>query len=90
MVEAVQQNANLQFLHRHCLLSPIFSKNSIAHFLSIVNKKPAVQPRKSPAALPGFSFQLLVNTRNVLQDLFQCDAFRGSAAAVGITCRIRT
>ena len=38
MVEAMQQNANLQFLHRHCLLSPIFSKNSIAHFLSIVNK----------------------------------------------------
>lgn len=54
MVEAVQQNANLQFLHRHCLLSPIFSKNSIAHFLSIVNKNPAVQPRKSPAVLPAF------------------------------------
>jgi len=87
MVEAVQQNANLQFLHRHCLLSPIFSKNSIAHFLSIVNKKPAVQPRKSPAVLPVFSFQFLVNARNMLQDLFQRAAFRGNAAAVGITCR---
>ena len=30
MVEAVQQNANLQFLHRHCLLSPTFSRNSIS------------------------------------------------------------
>lgn len=87
MVEAVQQNANLQFLHHHCLLSPIFSRNSISHFLSIVNKNPAVQIRKSPAVLPGFSFQFLVNTRNVLQYLFQCAAFRNSAAAVGITCR---
>ena len=33
MVEAVQQNANLQFLHRHCLPSPTFSRNSTAHFL---------------------------------------------------------
>lgn len=87
VLEAVQQNANLQFLHRHCSLSPIFSRNSISHFLSIVNKNPAVQIRKSPAVLPGFSFQFLVNTRNVLQDLFQCAAFRNSAAAVGITCR---
>ena len=38
MVEAMQQNANLQFLRHHCLLSPIFSRNSISHFLSIVNK----------------------------------------------------
>lgn len=38
-VEAVQQNANLQSLHRHCLLSPIFSRNSISHFLAIVNNK---------------------------------------------------
>ena len=38
LVEAMQQNANLQFLHHHCLLSPIFSRNSISHFLSIVNK----------------------------------------------------
>ena len=34
-----------------------------------------------------FSFQFLVNTRNMLQDLFQRAAFRGNAAAVGITCR---
>ncbi len=33
MVEAMQQNANLQFLHRHCLPSPTFSRNSTAHFL---------------------------------------------------------
>lgn len=39
LVEAVQQNANLQSLHRHCLLSPIFSRNSISHFLAIVNNK---------------------------------------------------
>lgn len=90
MVEAVQQNANLQFLHHHCLLSPIFSRNSISHFLSIVNKNPAVQIRKSPAVLPGFSFQFLVNTRNVLQYLFQRAAFRGSAAAVDIACRSYT
>lgn len=38
-LEAVQQNANLQSLHRHCLLSPIFSRNSISHFLAIVNNK---------------------------------------------------
>lgn len=29
----MQQNANLQFLHRHCLPSPTFSRNSTAHFL---------------------------------------------------------
>lgn len=63
----------------------------LQHFQEIVyhncQQTPAAQIRKSPAVLPGFSFQFLVNTRNVLQDLFQCAAFRNSAAAVGITCR---
>lgn len=55
MVEAVQQNANLQFLHRHCLLSPIFSRNSIAHFLSIVNKKTGSTKQEISCCTAGFS-----------------------------------
>ena len=39
MVEVMQQNANLQFLHHHCLPSPIFSRNSTAHFLIIIVNK---------------------------------------------------
>lgn len=37
--EVMQQNANLQFLHHHCLPSPIFSRNSTAHFLIIIVNK---------------------------------------------------
>ena len=70
VVEAMQQSANLQFLHRHCLLSPIFSKNSIAHFLSIVNnKKPAVQNRKSSAVLPVFLLVIYLYCRQTSRKL---------------------